>query len=247
MFMLIALLVVFNFYDQYIFDREDVETPGALIEDVQPHRRLHFQGSFNFIYLVGVIATVVSSGRFGWPWGAREGVLIVISVLSWFTTSRKIHEANHFHFHPIIEVAAVFLGIFITMAPALEILNARAAAWKLTEPWQFFWITGALSGFLDNAPAYLAFAAVASGVVGGRVENLGMLLQTSTGEGLLRAISCGAVFMGALTYVGNGPNFMVKSIAQRGGIRMPSFAGYLVFSVTILIPLFIAVTLVFFR
>jgi Na+/H+ antiporter NhaD/arsenite permease-like protein len=241
------LLVVFNLFDQYVFNKEDVETPGALTEDVQPTRRLHIDGLINFPYLLGVMAAAALSGYFGWPRGVQESVMIAMALLSWFTTSRKVHEANHFHLHPIIEVAAIFLGIFITMIPALEILHARALALNFREPWQYFWMSGLLSSVLDNAPTYLTFTAMATGVVGGQAENLHSLLNSGLGTRLLTAVSCGAVFMGAVTYIGNGPNFMVKSIAERSGVKMPSFGGYMIYSMLILIPLFVVVTLVFFR
>jgi Na+/H+ antiporter NhaD/arsenite permease-like protein len=141
----------------------------------------------------------------------------------------------------------LFLGIFVTMIPALEILNARAASLNLREPWHFFWLSGGLSSFLDNAPTYLTFSAMASGLVGSRLEDLSTLLATPLGERLLIAVSCGSVFMGANTYIGNGPNFMVKSIAERSGIKMPSFGHYMLYSATILIPIFIATTFLFFR
>lgn len=241
------LLITFNIFDQYVFMKEDVETPGALAEDVQPRRRLHIQGSINFLYLLGVMAAAGLSGYFGWPRGIQESLMILMALLSWYTTPRTVHEANHFQLHPIAEVAALFLGIFVTMIPALEILNARAVALNLREPWQFFWMSGILSSFLDNAPTYLTFTAMASGVVGGHADNLHVLLESGLGERLLAAVSCGAVFMGANTYIGNGPNFMVKSIAERSGVKMPSFGGYMIYSGLILIPLFVVVTFVFFR
>jgi Na+/H+ antiporter NhaD/arsenite permease-like protein len=108
--------------------------------------------------------------------------MISMALLSWFTTARSIHRANHFHFHPMVEIAALFLGIFVTMIPALEILNANAASLNLTRPWQFFWMAGGLSSFLDNAPTYLTFTAMAAGLVGGSVENLGTLLNTTLGQ-----------------------------------------------------------------
>jgi Na+/H+ antiporter NhaD/arsenite permease-like protein len=138
---LAAVLVVFNIYDQYVFNREDVETPGALVEDVQPRRRLHVEGKRNFVYLLGVMAAAIFSGYFGWPRGIQEAVMISMALLSWFTTPKKIHEANHFHFHPIAEVAVVFVGIFITMIPALEILRANATQLGLNAPWQYFWMS----------------------------------------------------------------------------------------------------------
>jgi len=242
-----VLLIVFNLYDQYVFVREDVETPGALAEDVQSHRKIHIQGARNFFYLLGVMGAAIASGYFGWPRGIQESIMIAMALLSWFTTPRSVHGLNHFQFHPIVEVAAVFSGIFVTMIPALAILEHSAPSLNLQQPWQYFWMAGALSSFLDNAPTYLAFCAMASGLVGGTVENLGSLLQTPLGVSLLRAVSCGAVFMGANTYIGNGPNFMVKSIAEHSGVRMPSFGGYMLYSGAILIPLFIGVTIVFFR
>jgi Na+/H+ antiporter NhaD/arsenite permease-like protein len=241
------LLVIFNFFEQYVFLKEDVETPGPLAEQVQPRRRLHVQGSRNFLYLLGVMAAAILNGYFEWPRGIQESIMIAMALLSWFTTPRQIHKANHFHFHPIAEVAALFLGIFITMIPALEILDARATSLNLRHPWQFFWLSGALSSFLDNAPTYLTFTAMASGLVGSRLEDLSTLLSSPLGERLLIAVSCGSVFMGANTYIGNGPNFMVKSIAERSGIKMPSFGHYMLYSGAILIPIFVLVTLVFFR
>jgi Na+/H+ antiporter NhaD/arsenite permease-like protein len=173
--------------------------------------------------------------------------MMSMAALSWHFTPRSIHGANHFHFHPIAEVAALFIGIFVTMIPALQILNQRAVALNLREPWQYFWMSGMLSSFLDNAPTYLAFSAMASGLVGGGAENLSGLLSSALGESLLTAVSCGSVFMGANTYIGNGPNFMVKSIAESSGIKMPSFGGYMLYSGAILTPVFVVVTLVFFR
>jgi Na+/H+ antiporter NhaD/arsenite permease-like protein len=242
-----AILIVFNLLDQYIFNKEDVETPGALTEEVQSHRRFHIDGGMNFLYLLGVMAAAPLSSYFGWPKGIQEAIMLAMALLSWFRTPRLIHQANHFHFDPIVEVAALFLGIFVTMIPALEILARKAPEWNLQQAWQFFWMAGGLSSFLDNAPTYLTFAALASGTVGGNVENLGTLLHSGLGERLLEAVSCGAVFMGANTYIGNGPNLMVRSIAEHAGIRMPSFFGYMIYSISVLIPLFLVITLIFFR
>jgi len=156
-------------------------------------------------------------------------------------------------------VAVLFAGIFVCMAPALLILNswgqgARAVAgvsFGMTEPWQFFWGTGLLSSFLDNAPTYLTFAATAAGMEGIAVEGARYMAEL-LGKGdaavkLVEAISCGAVFMGANTYIGNGPNFMVKAIAEENGVKMPGFFGYMLYSCCILLPLFGIVTLVIFR
>jgi Na+/H+ antiporter NhaD/arsenite permease-like protein len=241
------VLLVFNLYDQYIFIREDVETPGALAEDVQPRRRLHIQGKRNFLYLFGVILAAIFSGHFAWPRGIQETAMLSMALLSWFTTPKKIHTENHFHFHPILEVAAVFVGIFITMIPALEILRTRSPELGINAPWQYFWMSGALSSFLDNAPTYLTFTSMALGVVGSKTQTLNALLQSDLGVSLLRAVSVGAVFMGANSYIGNGPNFMVKSIAEHHKVKMPSFGGYMLYSCAVLLPIFILVTLIFFR
>ena len=242
-----AVLLIFNIYDQYVFFREDVETPGALAEDVQPRRRLHIEGKRNFLYLLGLMAAAVLSGTLSWPRGIQELLMLSMAVLSWFTTPRSVHKANHFHFHPIAEVAAVFAGIFVTMIPALEILRSRAAEIGLHAPWQYFWMSGTLSSFLDNAPTYLTFTAMASGFVGADSESLAGLLRSNLGITLLKAVSAGSVLMGANTYIGNGPNFMVKSIAEHHGVQMPSFGGYIVYSGCVLIPIFVAITFIFFR
>jgi Na+/H+ antiporter NhaD/arsenite permease-like protein len=151
-----------------------------------------------------------------------------------------------FTFGPIIEVAILFAAIFATMTPVLELLNAWAQRpdFGLTKPWQFFWATGTLSSVLDNAPTYLAFAAAAAGLQG--VAPHGPYIGAIE-PNILAAISTGAVFMGANTYIGNAPNFMVKAIAEENGVKMPSFFGYMAYSVGILLPIFIAVSLIFFR
>ena len=242
-----SLLILFNIFDEIVFTRDEVETHRALAEIVQARHPLRIEGGINCLYLLGVMAAVILSGYLGWPRGIHESIMITLAVLSWFTTPRAIHRANHFHFHPILEVAGLFVGIFVTMVPALQILNARAPSLDLKAPWHFFWMSGVLSSLLDNAPTYMTFTAMASGLVGGSAESLTSLLQSGFGQSILAAISCGSVFMGAATYIGNGPNFMVKSIAERQGIRMPSFGGYMLYSGFILMPLFVLVTLIFFR
>src|SRR6185295_370825 len=155
-------------------------------------------------------------------------------------TPAEYRKHNAFTFLPIAEVAILFAGIFITMVPALSLLKAHGHEFGITQPWQFFWLTGALSSFLDNAPTYLTFVSLAQGLgLGGPVLGLP--------ETLLRAISLGAVFMGANSYIGNGPNFMVKAIAEEAKVKMPSFFGYMAYSGAILLPIFVIVTFVFFR
>jgi Na+/H+ antiporter NhaD/arsenite permease-like protein len=172
------------------------------------------------------------------------------AVASYVSTPSAYHTHNRFTFGPIIEVAVLFAGIFVTMGPALLILNARGAELGLHEPWQLFWASGSLSSFLDNAPTYLTFAATAAGLKGVVAEGryLAEFLQLGpVAQELLRAVSVGSVCMGANSYIGNGPNFMVKAIAEHHGVAMPSFFGYMAYSVGILIPIFILMTVVFFR
>lgn len=184
--------------------------------------------------------------------------MAALGIAAWVATPRVNHTKNRFTFGPIVEVGVLFAGIFVTMAPALAILNAwgegqrtvLGVGFGLTEPWQFFWAAGALSSFLDNAPTYLTFSVTASGLRGVTAE--GRFLEELLAQGpeafrLLAAISCGAVLMGANTYIGNGPNFMVKAIAEENGVRMPSFFGYMLYSGAVLIPIFVVVTWVFFR
>jgi Na+/H+ antiporter NhaD/arsenite permease-like protein len=173
-----------------------------------------------------------------------EIALIMLAAgLSFMTTSSKIRVKNHFTWGAIQEVAVLFVGIFITMQPALMILKAKGAELGLTKPFEMFWATGALSSFLDNTPTYLVFLTTA-GTLG---ETTGITTTVGTvAVKMLEAISCGAVFMGANTYIGNAPNFMVKSISDENGIRMPSFFGYILQSLKYLVPLFLIDTLVFF-
>jgi Na+/H+ antiporter NhaD/arsenite permease-like protein len=249
-----SLLVIFNLYDQIVFNREERERPGSQLEEVQQHEPLRVFGLLNLLFLVGVVATVYGAGKgLGnggkpWPFGIGEGLLVLLSVASYFLTSKSIHERNRFSFIPINEVAILFAGIFVTMTPALLILNANGSKLGVTEPWQYFWATGLLSSCLDNAPTYITFAATACGIFDVPLAGpyLATFLQKDGASELLAAISCGAVFMGANTYIGNGPNFMVKAIAEQNGVRMPSFFGYIVYAAGILIPVFIAVTFVFF-
>ena len=243
-----VLLAVFFAVDSTLFRREDLETPGDLDEIAAKHAvPLHVAGKVNFLFLAGVVAVLVTSGSLGLPAGVQEGGMLLMAASSWFTTPGALRKENGFTWGPIVEVAVVFAGIFATMIPALQILNARGGELGLTQPWQFFWATGALSSFLDNAPTYLAFASTASAVAGTDAARLGELVATTQGASLLAAVSTGAVFMGANTYIGNGPNFMVKAIAEQSGVRMPGFFGYMAWSGAILIPLFGAVTLLFLR
>jgi len=252
-----ALLVIFNIWDQVVLDREEKERAGSQLEQVMEHQPLRVRGWHNLLFLAGIVAVVYSSGKgLGnggnpWPMGVQEGLMIGLTLLSYFSTPGRLREENRFTFTPIIEVAVLFAGIFVTMTPALLILNVNGSRLGLQEPWHYFWATGLLSSFLDNAPTYLTFAATASGTEGVALEGKYMAqflaLPASTGaQEILAGISCGAVFMGANTYIGNGPNFMVKAIAEEANVRMPSFFGYMAYSMGLLLPLFVLVTFLFF-
>ncbi|MBI2931576.1 MAG: sodium:proton antiporter [Planctomycetes bacterium] len=258
------LLMIFNVLDQIVLNREERRRPGAQLEEVQQVRvPLRVMGSHNLLFLLGVIGVIFGAGQLQQRRLLGDDAILAMQVvgmlamagLSMVTTSKALRRDNRFTWGPIIEVAVIFLGIFVTMVPALKVLQAMGESGRLAldRPWQFFWMTGALSSFLDNAPTYLTFASLAAGVVGNaqgvsiNPDDLSMLLRYPLGEALLTAISCGAVFMGANTYIGNGPNFMVKAIAEEGGVRMPSFFGYMIWSIGILVPLFVGVTFIFFR
>jgi Na+/H+ antiporter NhaD/arsenite permease-like protein len=241
-----ALLALFYVVDSTIFRKEDVETPGDLDEIAMAHKvPVHLVGAHNFAFLAGIVGVILAAGSFELPLGVQEGGIALMAALSWVTTTKTLRVENGFTWGPIVEVAVLFAGIFATMIPALAILNARGSELGLHAPWHFFWASGLLSSFLDNAPTYLSFASAASGLVGTDAGNLAELIAHDHGEALLVAVSLGSVFMGANTYIGNGPNFMVKAIAEQGGVRMPSFFGYMAWSVGILVPLFAAVTLIF--
>ncbi len=247
----VALLFVFMIWDQFIFNREERERAGSQLEAVMQHEKFGIDGRLNFVFLGGILATVYASGSQQWSYGIQESLMVVLLLASYFTTSREIHGKNKFTFGPIIEVAVLFAGIFVTMIPALLILNANGKSLGITQPWQFFWAAGALSSFLDNAPTYLTFAATACGIQNIQPEGQYLaeflkLPAEANAVQILAAISCGAVFMGANTYIGNGPNFMVKAIAEENGVKMPSFFGYMAYSGAILIPIFVIVTFVFF-
>ena len=250
-----VLLTLFTLIDRLHHRREGSAARSAPVAE-EP---LRIEGAINVVWLVGVIGTVFCVGTFGARLCggatacavAQIAAMVGLGALSVWTTPAAIHQANRFTWAPIEEVAVIFVGVFVTMVPALSFLVERGATLGITRPWQFFWASGVLSSVLDNAPTYLTFASLAAGVAdhGAGVlsaSNLGTLAAHPIGQPLLAAVSCGSVLMGAITYIGNGPNFMVKAIAEQHHVRMPSFFGYTAWSLAILVPLFAAVALVFF-
>ena len=225
------VLTVYVLWDRRAHARE---AKSDIKRDFYEVRPLRLAGKESLAMLGGVLAAVAFLGA---PW--RELLIVLLSAVSYARTDPELRKANRFSFHPILEVAALFAGIFVTMLPALHILQERGAELGVREPWQFFWATGTLSSFLDNAPTYLTFLALARGL------HLPADVVGVPNE-LLVAISLGAVFMGANTYIGNGPNFMVRAIAEERGVKMPSFGGYMLYSGAVLIPVFVLVTIVFF-
>jgi Na+/H+ antiporter NhaD/arsenite permease-like protein len=230
--MLLVLLAAFFVYDSIQFSRE----PLAAIRRDRTHvEPLRVRGGLNAAWLVGVVLAVALLHA---PW--REVTIVALSVVSLRLTPRRIRHDNGFSAAPMIEVAVLFAGIFLTMIPALDLLRLRGDELGVRTPWQFFWASGVLSSFLDNAPTYLAFLALGQGL---RLPADLVGVPAS----ILAAISVGSVAMGANTYIGNAPNFMVKAIAETAGVKMPTFFGYMLYSGAILLPLFLVVTLVFFR
>jgi Na+/H+ antiporter NhaD/arsenite permease-like protein len=230
--MLVILLVVFFGYDSVLFAREPL---SAIRRDRSRVTPLRVHGGLNAAWLAGVVVAVALLKA---PW--RELAIVCLAGLSLRLTAWRIRRDNGFSAGPMVEVAVLFAGIFATMIPALDLLRLRGDELGVRTPWQFFWATGALSSFLDNAPTYLTFLALGQGLrLPGEVVGVP--------AAILAAISVGAVAMGANTYIGNAPNFMVKAIAEEAGVKMPSFFGYMLYSGAILLPLFIVVTLVFFR
>jgi Na+/H+ antiporter NhaD/arsenite permease-like protein len=258
----ILLLVIYFILDTYHYRKESV-TPPDEDDEKQP---LKLEGLHNFIFLAGVIGSVLMSGMVDWgevntlgvhravqDW-VRDVLLILMGILSLVTTRVSLREDNDFTWFPIVEVAYLFIGIFITMIPCLLILKAGsqgALAFLVngvTQPFHYFWVTGGLSSFLDNAPTYLTFFNTALGsFYAGMTEAQAVPLLMTENAVYLKAISSGAVFFGACSYIGNAPNFMVRSISEEAGTPMPSFFGYILkYSLIFLIPSFVVVHLVLF-
>jgi Na+/H+ antiporter NhaD/arsenite permease-like protein len=257
----ILLLVIYFILDSYYYKKEGVKPP-----ENEAKTPLKLEGTYNFLFLGGVIAAVLMSGvlhlgevntlgvhRAIQDW-LRDFLLIIMGIISLLVTPRKLREDNDFTWFPIVEVAFLFIGIFITMVPCLLILKAGPKGEfaflinAVKEPFHYFWITGTLSAFLDNAPTYLTFFNTALGTFYASLTESQAVPLLMTEKALyLKAISTGAVFFGACSYIGNAPNFMVKSIAEEAGTQMPSFFGYILkYSLVFLIPSFVIVTFIFF-
>ncbi|MCX7983486.1 MAG: sodium:proton antiporter [Bacteroidetes bacterium] len=258
------LLVIFYIIDVRYFHREKEKVQREAQELEEPE----VSGLHNVFFLFVILGSVFIQHPA--PLMTREILMWSAALASYYTTKKDIHEKNDFNFLPIREVAILFAGIFATMIPALDWLELNAGKLGITSPGAFFWCTGILSSFLDNAPTYLNFLSAAFGLHGASVDNIQhmhIMLDLATPEhyGLpnpllpsaltitantwkyIQAISLGAVFFGANTYIGNGPNFMVKSIAEQSRIQCPSFFGYMVkYSIPILIPVFVLVWYLFF-
>ena len=258
----LLLLIIYFFLDSYHYRKENVAAP---VEN-EIKAPLKLEGKQNFLFLLGIIAAVLMSGVADWgeintfgvhrsiqDW-ARDGLLILMGILSLVTTARSVRDDNEFTWFPIIEVAYLFIGIFITMIPCLLILKAgpRGALALLiqgvTQPAHFFWVTGGLSSFLDNAPTYLTFFNTALGSFYSGIPESSAVPRLLTENAVyLKAISAGAVFFGACSYIGNAPNFMVRSISEEAGTPMPSFFGYILkYTLIYLIPCYVVITLIFF-
>lgn len=264
-FNMVILLFIFYHLDQrayqadIVFGRKpDISRPGTMFR---------IDGLHNILFLLMIVAAVILSGvlptlpafqdaagnvlglhiygevSLSFPALIEIVLILLAAFLSFKTTPKEVRIRNHFTWGAIQEVAVLFIGIFITMQPALMLLKAVGPTLGISQPYQLFWATGALSSFLDNTPTYLVFLTTAGtlGFTSGITTSLGVIPVK-----ILAAISCGAVFMGANTYIGNAPNFMVKALSDENGINMPSFFGYMLWSICCLIPVFIIDMLVFF-
>ena len=246
------VLAVFNLVDQFVLNREERADPQhGLLDDLLIHEPVRVLGKRNLLFLAGAVAVIVARGAGPpWPFGVQEVFLAALAAGSYLATPRPVHEGNHFSMRPMAAVAVVFFGIFVAMTAPLLLLNSHGDGLGVTAQWQYFWVTGGLSSVLDNAPTYLALTAVAAGQAGVAADDpqyLAALLDADGGAASLVAISCGAVIMGCLTYIGNGPNLMIKEVAEQRGIAMPNFLVYAATAALVMIPVLVATTFVFFR
>ncbi len=236
----LVLILVF-----YVLDRRNfLRAPRAVREAETAHERWSFAGMTNVAFLGLILLAIFVRS----PVGLSEGLMLVAAVASYCATPKAIHAANDFNFQPIREVGWLFAGIFATMVPALDYLEIHAKQWGPFSPITLFWLTGVLSAALDNAPTYLTFLATAMGMNNLSLNDPAQVKQlVATHEHQLIAISLGAVFFGAMTYIGNGPNFMVKAIAEHAKVKTPRFFEYIYrYALPVLIPLFGLICFLFF-
>ena len=232
----------------YGFDRHSFSKVAAPVRAhaVREHETWHFDGSINVLFLLAIIIGVFLPEKYF----LREAVMLGAALASYRLTPRQVHRENHFNFTPVKEVAWLFLGIFLTMMPALGYLEQHGKEAGLTKPAQYYYATGSLSAVLDNAPTYLNFLKLAEVTFveptpeevagGGDYDKRAVAQLLKTAPQFVVALSLGAVFFGAMTYIGNGPNFMVKSIAESSGVKVPTFFGYLFkYSLPILLPILV--------
>lgn len=263
----VILMTIFFIMDTRNYKKE-IAAGRTPVKDGEKKEKLSLEGTINFVFVLMIVGAVILSGILakmpaftdpvtelpkgiaiygvvlGWNSIIQMAIILFAAFLSLKFTKKKTREDNFFTYGPIKEVAELFIGIFLTMIPALALLGAHGSSLGLERPSQFFWATGLLSSFLDNAPTYLVFMTTAGslGATTGLATTVGIIAPK-----ILVAVSAGAVFMGANTYIGNAPNFMVRSIAEENKIKMPSFFGYMGWSIAFLIPLFVLNTLIFFR
>lgn len=260
----LVLLAVFAVVDRHFLKKEDQEHIANEQLEMQASKKepLRVEGLINLVFLAIIILGVLCNGllagvndelivvnehcKLGVNWFAEIILIGVAMALSLKFTPKQLREDNEFEWGPIAEVARLFIGIFITMIPALLILSAKGSELGLNTPAAFFWATGALSSFLDNSPTYVVFLTCA-GSLGDTLPNAVATTVGGVDPIMLLAISAGAVFFGAITYIGNAPNFMVKSIAESNDVKMPSFFGYMKWSIAFLVPVFIIDTLIWFN
>ena len=262
------LLVTFYIWDTWAYSKEGKE---ALQREARERRRLTVHGKKNLVLILGVLVSVIAFRAYkvdgvdldlAWLQQPAMIMLILISYILEHKTKERAYKNGHsqfktgrehnaFTFTAMVEVGLLFVGIFITMTPAICLLKARGAETGVTKAWQFFWMSGGLSSFLDNAPTYATYFALGQGVSRGLLASGAKFSVVTTGGGviaeqILAAISLGSVFMGANSYIGNAPNFMVKSICEDAKIKMPNFFGYMGYSCLILIPSFLLITYIYF-
>jgi Na+/H+ antiporter NhaD/arsenite permease-like protein len=247
LFVNVILLIIYFVADTYFYKKEPIENLKFDTTNIEP---IKLKGNLNFVWLLGIVGSVAflndqylhfihDNHYYGF---IREAAMLTFAGASLLFTSKALRKANKFTWVPITEVAFLFLGIFTTMVPALLYLSTNAASFGLTTPAHFYYATGSLSAFLDNAPTAVSFYELATGMH----STIPDIIVAGIPEVLLTAISLGAVFFGAMTYIGNGPNFMVKAIAEENKIDMPSFFGYMIkFSLIVLLPVYIITQLIF--